>query len=89
MSAVCHPNETPLEVGYLPDGTPMNRAGNAVNHPESIGPDPHAPGQCSFSLALKRERIVNRFVIVQVQFVLAFVFSLPSTSEISAMDCST
>ena len=32
------------DVGYLPDGTPMNRAGNAINHPESIGPDPHAPG---------------------------------------------
>lgn len=22
----------------------MNRAGNAINHPESIGPDPHTPG---------------------------------------------
>ena len=22
----------------------MNRAGNAVNHPETIGPDPHTPG---------------------------------------------
>eukprot|EP00434_Breviolum_minutum_P018083 symbB.v1.2.015950.t1/scaffold1203.1/size131588/17 len=32
------------DVGYLPDGTPMNRAGNAINHPETIGPDPHAPG---------------------------------------------
>jgi len=32
------------DVGYLPDGTPMNRAGNAVNHPENIQPDPHAPG---------------------------------------------
>eukprot|EP00913_Durusdinium_trenchii_P032608 g30523.t1 len=32
------------EVGYLPDGTPMNRAGNAMNHPESILPDPHVPG---------------------------------------------
>merc|ERR1711948_224465 len=31
-------------VGYLPDGTPMNRAGNAVNHPETIGPDLHMPG---------------------------------------------
>ena len=30
--------------GYLPDGTPMNRAGNAINHPETIGPDPHTPG---------------------------------------------
>eukprot|EP00438_Fugacium_kawagutii_P021932 Skav207179 [mRNA] locus=scaffold573:798500:800583:- [translate_table: standard] len=32
------------DVGYLPDGTPMNRAGNAINHPETIGPDPHVPG---------------------------------------------
>merc|ERR1712151_995674 len=32
------------EVGYLPDGTPMNRAGNLINHPETIGPDPHVPG---------------------------------------------
>jgi len=32
------------DVGYLPDGTPMNRAGNAINHPETIGPDPHTPG---------------------------------------------
>ena len=32
------------DVGYLPDGTPMNRAGNCINHPETIGPDPHAPG---------------------------------------------
>eukprot|EP00438_Fugacium_kawagutii_P001948 Skav224095 [mRNA] locus=scaffold4565:65497:68553:- [translate_table: standard] len=31
-------------LGYLPDGTPMNRAGNAINHPETIGPDPHTPG---------------------------------------------
>ena len=30
--------------GYLPDGTPMNRAGNAINHPENIQPDPHTPG---------------------------------------------
>ena len=30
--------------GYLPDGTPLNRAGNAINHPENIGPDPHVPG---------------------------------------------
>ena len=22
----------------------MNRAGNAINHPETIGPDPHTPG---------------------------------------------
>merc|ERR1711972_1235596 len=32
------------DVGYLPDGTPMNMAGNDVNHPERIGPDPHVPG---------------------------------------------
>ena len=32
------------KVGYLPDGTPMNRAGNAINHPETIQPDPHTPG---------------------------------------------
>ena len=32
------------DVGYLPDGTPMNRAGNAINHPEQIPADPHAPG---------------------------------------------
>jgi len=32
------------DVGYLPDGTPMNKAGNAVNHPENIQPDPHADG---------------------------------------------
>jgi len=32
------------DIGYLPDGTPVNRAGNAINHPENIGPDSHAPG---------------------------------------------
>ena len=32
------------QVGYLPDGTPMNTAGNCINHPETIGPDPHSPG---------------------------------------------
>eukprot|EP00435_Cladocopium_sp_Y103_P052428 s215_g16.t1 len=32
------------DVGYLPDGTPMNKAGNAINHPETIQPDPHTPG---------------------------------------------
>ncbi|CAE8591092.1 unnamed protein product [Polarella glacialis] len=31
-------------VGYLPDGTPLNMAGNEVNHPEKIGPDPHKNG---------------------------------------------
>jgi len=42
------------DVGYLPDGTPMNRAGNAVNHPETIGPDPHTPGS-----PLPRAEFVN------------------------------
>merc|ERR1712217_844237 len=32
------------DVGYLPDGTAMNLAGNALNHPETIGPDLHTPG---------------------------------------------
>merc|ERR1712013_75289 len=32
------------DIGYLPDGTPMNRAGNLINHPETIGPDAHVPG---------------------------------------------
>merc|ERR1712079_628933 len=32
------------DVGFFPDGTPYNRAGNAVNHPETIGPDPHKDG---------------------------------------------
>jgi len=31
-------------VGYLPDGTAMNTAGNGVNHPEVVAPDPHVPG---------------------------------------------
>ena len=31
-------------IGYLPDGTPMNMAGNCINHPERIQPDPHTPG---------------------------------------------
>ena len=26
------------DVGYLPDGTPMNRAGNALNHPDPWPP---------------------------------------------------
>ena len=33
-----------FQVGYLPDGTPLNTAGNNMNHPENIGPDPHVPG---------------------------------------------
>jgi len=32
------------DIGYLPDGTPMNRVGNLLNHPEMIGPDPHVDG---------------------------------------------
>merc|ERR1711972_1314812 len=32
------------DVGYLPDGTAMNLAGNALNHPETIAPDLHPPG---------------------------------------------
>ena len=31
-------------VGYLPDGTAMNAAGNAVNHPERMQPDMHVAG---------------------------------------------
>ena len=40
--------------GYLPDGTPLNRAGNCINHPETIGPDPHTPGS-----PLPRARFTN------------------------------
>jgi len=32
------------DVGYFPDGTAYNMAGNAVNHPETIGPDLHVEG---------------------------------------------
>ena len=32
----------------------MNRAGNAINHPETIGPDPHTPGS-----PLPRAEFVN------------------------------
>jgi ribulose-bisphosphate carboxylase large chain len=32
------------EVGYLPDGTPLNKAGNGENHPERIGRDLHVSG---------------------------------------------
>ena len=39
------PASSESQVGYLPDGTPMNKAGNCINHPETIGPDPHAPGR--------------------------------------------
>merc|ERR1712066_519378 len=42
------------DVGYLPDGTAMNLAGNAMNHPETIAPDPHTPGS-----PLPRAHFVN------------------------------
>jgi hypothetical protein len=32
------------DVGYFPDGTPYNRAGNQINHPENIQRDLHTPG---------------------------------------------
>jgi hypothetical protein len=32
------------DVGYLPDGTPMNVAGNMQNHPNMAGPDSHVAG---------------------------------------------
>mmetsp|Transcript_54871 Transcript_54871/g.178252 ORF Transcript_54871/g.178252 Transcript_54871/m.178252 type:complete len:128 (-) Transcript_54871:63-446(-) len=32
------------DVGYLPDGTAMNKAGNDINHPGSLRPDPHKEG---------------------------------------------
>jgi len=32
------------DVGYLPDGTALNTAGNCINHPETIQPDRHTPG---------------------------------------------
>merc|ERR1712107_758800 len=32
------------DVGYLPDGTALNTAGNLSNHEGMAGPDPHAPG---------------------------------------------
>ena len=32
------------QVGYLPDGTPLNTAGNLTNHPDTIGPDQHVAG---------------------------------------------
>merc|ERR1712072_564376 len=32
------------DVGYFPDGTAINRAGNEVNHPENIKPDRHVAG---------------------------------------------
>ena len=41
-------------LGYLPDGTALNRAGNCINHPETIGPDPHTPGS-----PLPRARFTN------------------------------
>ena len=32
------------DVGYLPDGTPMNKAGNMDNHPGRAAAVPRAPG---------------------------------------------
>merc|ERR1712203_615612 len=32
------------DVGYLPDGTAMHKAGNMNNHPEMACPDPHVAG---------------------------------------------
>merc|ERR1712190_664681 len=32
------------DVGYLPDGKPMNLCANILNHPELAGPDLHTPG---------------------------------------------
>jgi hypothetical protein len=32
------------DVGYLPDGTPMCKAGNMNNHPNMAGPDSHVAG---------------------------------------------
>merc|ERR1712187_800758 len=42
------------DVGYLPDGTSIVRAGNAMNHPETIPADPHTPGS-----ALPKAAFVN------------------------------
>merc|ERR1712014_301223 len=39
-----YPFEFGNDVGYFPDGTPYNKAGNAMNHPETVGPDPHVNG---------------------------------------------
>jgi len=32
------------DIGYFPDGTPYNQAGNEINHPENMKADPHTPG---------------------------------------------
>merc|ERR1712060_542996 len=32
------------DIGYFPDGTPFHTAGNADNHPENVGADPHMNG---------------------------------------------
>jgi len=42
------------DVGYFPDGTAINRAGNEVNHPENIKPDRHVAGS-----ALPSAKFVN------------------------------
>merc|ERR1712087_331754 len=41
---VYHEMQFGNDVGYLPDGTPMNKAGNCNNHPENQGPDLHKDG---------------------------------------------
>jgi len=42
------------DIGYFPDGTPMHAAGNAMNHPENMGPDLHQTGS-----ALPLAKFVN------------------------------
>merc|ERR1712178_157928 len=42
------------DVGYFPDGTAYNMAGNEVNHPENIAPDRHLAGS-----PLPRANFVN------------------------------
>merc|ERR1712151_279213 len=49
---ICYPKQRKVyseltygnDVGYLPDGTPMNKAGNECNHPERQKPDTHTNG---------------------------------------------
>lgn len=43
------------DVGYLPDGTPMNLAGNAVNHPETIQARPRCSRRSLFAWSLDRK----------------------------------
>merc|ERR1712004_787627 len=42
------------DIGYFPDGAPMHAAGNAMNHPENLGPDLHQTGS-----ALPLAKFVN------------------------------